>query len=90
MTYSVDFRRHVLKIKMEEGLTYEEASCRFKIGKASLSRWNKELEPKKHRNKPPCKIDMAQLKSDIAAYPDRYYYERARRLGVSKMVYIGQ
>ncbi len=84
MTYSLDFRRHVLKVKTEEELTYEEASSRFKIGKASLVRWNKELEPKLHRNKPATKLDMEQLKADVAAHPDSDYYERAKRLGVSK------
>ena len=47
MTYSIDFRRHILKIKAEEQLSYAETSFRFKISKASIVRWNKELEPKK-------------------------------------------
>lgn len=84
MTYSLDFRIHVLKIKTEEGLSYEETSRRFKVGKASLVRWNIEIQPKMSRNKPATKIDMDQLKKDIITYPDSYYYERATRLGVSK------
>lgn len=84
MTYSLDFRCHVLKVKEAEGLSYEETSTRFKIGKASLVRWNKVLEPKKNRNKPPTKIDMKALEADILNYPDGYQYERALRLGVSK------
>jgi len=84
MTYSIDFRRHVLKVKREEALSYEVTSIRFKISKSSLVRWNKELEPKKKRNKPATKIDMEKLKADVAFYPDSYYHERAKRLGVSK------
>ena len=84
MTYSVDFRRHVLKVQAEEHLTYEETAARFKIGKASLVRWHRTLEPRKTRNKPATKIDMEALKQDIKTYPDSYYYERAQRLGVSK------
>lgn len=66
MTYSLDFRRHILKIKAEEQLSYNEASLRFKISKSSLVRWNKELEPKKTRNKPATKINMEALKADVS------------------------
>lgn len=84
MTHSIDFRRHVFRVKQEEELTYEETAKRFKIGKASLVRWNRELEPKKNRNKPALKIDMAVLKADVINYPDSFQYERAARLGVSR------
>lgn len=84
MTYSLDFRRHILKIKAEEQLSYDETSLRFKISKSSLVRWNKGLEPKKTRNKPATKIDMDALKADVMIYPDSYYHERAKRLGASK------
>lgn len=84
MTHSIDFRRHVFRVKQDEQLTYEETAKRFKIGKASLVRWNRELEPKKNRNKPAIKIDMAVLKADVINYPDSFQYERAARLGVSR------
>ena len=84
MTYSIDFRRHILKIKTEEQLSYAETSFRFKISKASIVRWNKELEPKKKRNKPATKIYMDALTVDVLTYPDSYYHERAKRLGISK------
>lgn len=84
MTYSIDFRKKVLKIRAEEGLSIEAAAIRFGIGKASVMRWLLELEPKKKRNKPATKINMEHLKKDVEDYPDAYQYERARRLGVSK------
>jgi transposase len=84
MTYSIDFRRHVFKVKALEGLNYEETATRFKIGKASLVRWNNEIEPKKKRNKPAVRLDMDALQRDILDYPDAYQYERGQRLGVSR------
>ena len=84
MTHSLDFRKHIMALKTEEGLTYKETALRFKIGKASLVRWNKELIPKLKRNKPATKIDRELLKADILTYPDSYQHERAYRLGVSK------
>jgi transposase len=83
MTYSLDFRQKVLKIRCEEGLSIEQAALRFGVGKASVMRWLVELKPKKNRNKPATKINMALLQEDVANYPDSYQYERAQRLGVS-------
>jgi len=84
MTYSIDFRQHVLKVKAEEGLSFAETSLRFKIGKSSLVRWSLRLAPKMKRDKAPTKIDMEWLKKDIEMHPDSFYHERAERLGVSK------
>ena len=36
MTYSLDFRKKVLAIKEQEGLTGKEASVRFGIGEANI------------------------------------------------------
>lgn len=83
MTYSLDFRKKVLKIRQQEGLSIEAVAIRFGVGKASVMRWLIELEPKKNRNKSPTKIDMDALKKDIENYPDSYQYERAQRLGAS-------
>lgn len=84
MTYSLDFRQHVLTIKVAEGLSFVEASKRFKIGKNTLFLWSKNITPQLKRNKPATKIDMDALREDIVRYPDAYYYERASRLQVSK------
>lgn len=81
MTYSVDFRRHVLSIRKKEGLTLEQTSQRFGVGRASLCRWLRRLEPdqSKPRNR---KIDLATLAEDVRDYPDAYLHERAARFGV--------
>lgn len=83
MTYSLDFRQKVLKIRSEEGLSIEQVAIRFGVGKASVMRWLVSLEPKKNRNKPATKINMTLLQEDVANYPDSFQYERAKRLGVS-------
>lgn len=83
MTYSLDFRKKVLKLKAEENLSYEATAERFKIGKTTLVRWHTKLEPQLKRNKPATKINMEALKQDVEKYPDAYQYERAERLGVS-------
>jgi transposase len=84
MTYSVDFRKKVLEIKAEAGLSCEEVSKRFKIGIMRVVRWGKRIEPKRTRNKPAVKINMEALKEDVREYPDAYQYERAARFGVSQ------
>jgi transposase len=84
MTYSVDFRRRALEMKKKLNLTYGEAAHKLGIGIASLVRWNKELEPQKHRNKPATKINTTQLLKDVEMYPDAYLQERANRLQVSR------
>ena len=83
MTYSIDYRRKVLKVKEAEDLTFMEASTRFGVGINSIVRWSKKLEPQRTRDKPATKINMEALKQDVEAYPDAYQYERAQRLNVS-------
>jgi transposase len=43
MTYSLDFRQKVLKIRQEENLSIEAVAIRFGVGKASVMRWQVEL-----------------------------------------------
>lgn len=61
MTHSIDFRGQVLKVKEIEGLNFAAASERFKIGKNTLFVWSKKIEPKRNRNKPATKLDMAMV-----------------------------
>ena len=82
MTYSVQFRKKVLKLQ-SSGESFIKLSERFKISTTTISRWKKQLMPKQNRNKQPVKIDYEALKKDIQEYPDSYSYERAIRLGVS-------
>ena len=84
MTYSVHFRKKVLKIKEAEQLSFAEIADRFNLSKTTVFKWRKNLEPKKRRNKPATKIDMEALKKDIELFPDSYCYERAARLGASR------
>jgi len=83
MTYSLDFRRKVLSIRKQEGLTIAEAAKRFGVGQASVVRWLKQPEPQTTRHKPATKIDLEALARDVERYPEAYQYERAQRLGVS-------
>ena len=84
MTYSVDFRRKVLEVKKKEGLSFEETSKRFCVGKNTIFLWSKKIDPIQKRNSKARKIDMESLKKDIDQYPDAYHHERAQRLSVSK------
>jgi transposase len=83
MTYSLDFRKRVLKIKKEQGLSYAKASEFFGLSKTTLLNWRKKLMPAKVRKKPATKIDMDSLTLDVKNNPDKYQYERAKSLGVS-------
>jgi len=84
MSYSLDFRKQVFKLKAEEHLTYQEASDRFGIPMRTLFRWQKCIEPKTTRNKPSSKIDMEALRKDVEQNPDAYQYERAKKFGVAQ------
>ena len=84
MTYPISFRRKVLSVREQEGLTIAQTAARFCVGIASVTRWIKNPIPKETRNKPATKIDMAALARDVREYPDAYQAERARRLGVSE------
>ena len=83
MTYSLDMRQQVLKIRREEGLSMADAAKRFGVGIASVMRWSNNIEAIKKRKRS-TKIDMEALKSDVEQYPDAYQFERAARLGVGE------
>ena len=83
MTYSVDFRRKVLSVREQEGLTLAQVAKRFSVGVASVMRWACGAMPQKNRNKPATKIDMDALARDVASHPDSYHHERAERFSVS-------
>ena len=83
MTYSSYFRRKILLVREQDGLTISEVASHFGVGVASVVRWLKKPDPKLNRNKPATKIDMEALARDVRDNPDAYQYERARRFGVS-------
>lgn len=84
MTYSLDFRQKVLKMRAQENLSMAEASKRFGVGVTSIMRWSKKIEAKPVRERPALKVDMEGLKKDVEVYPDAYLIERAKRLNVSR------
>ena len=84
MSYSLDFRRQVFKLKQKEELTFQELSDRFDIPIRTLFRWQKRIEPKDKRNKPATKVDMEALAKEVKEHPDLYQYERAKKFGVSQ------
>ena len=69
MTYSLDFRRKVLKVKEEEKLTFVSTAERFGIGKNTVLLWSKNIEPKKNQDKPATKVDMEALKKRYRNLP---------------------
>lgn len=82
MSYSIDFRRQVFKIKEKEFLTFQEASDRFGVPIRTLFRWQNKIEPQTKRNKPSTKVDMEALRKDVEENPDLYQSERAKKFGV--------
>jgi len=84
MSYSISFRRHVLRVKDSEGLSFARTADRFSIGIASVKRWSKRLEPKPYARKKPRKLDPETLAQDVRDHPDAYQYERAARFGVTQ------
>ena len=84
MTYSIDFRQHVLGIKEKEALTFQQTSDRFCIPIRALFRWIKRIAPKRTHARLPRRIDMEALKRDVEQHPDAFSQERAARFGVSQ------
>jgi transposase len=83
VTYPIQFRRKVLKLK-SDGESYRKIYKRFGISPTTLRRWKKQLEPKKTKNTPWKKLSKESLINDVKQYPDSYHYERAARFGMSK------
>ena len=81
--HEIKFRIHVLSTRKKLSLTIKQTAERFNIGRATIDRWIKELEPKK-RNKIPVKISNEAILEDVMKYPEAYQKERAARLGVSR------
>ena len=84
MTYSLDFRTHILSVKADEQLTNKATKARFGVAVSTLQRWENGFEPKTSRCKKPTKIADEKLLQDVEDYPDAFQYERAERLGVSQ------
>ncbi len=81
MSYSIDFRRHVLAVRERKGLSFSATAER--VGVASIKRWAMRLEPLSYKRKSR-KIDLEKLAEDVRQFPDAYQYERAARFGVTQ------
>ena len=84
MAYTVEFRRHVLKVRAEEKLSDRETARRFCLALSSIKRWKTSIEsPGKNRRNRKTRIDMEALARDVELHPDDYQYERAQRFAIS-------
>ena len=83
MTYSIDFRKQVLR-SIKDGMTIREAAAFYELSTSSIHSWQQSLAPKTTSHKAPTKISNESLLKDVEQHPDDYMYERARRLGCSK------
>ena len=84
MTYSVDFRKKVLAIKAQESLSFVEVANRVGVGKNTVVRWSKRIEPRRTRFKRATKIDLVALAREIRKRPEAYQHELAEQFGVSQ------
>jgi transposase len=83
MTYSLDFRKKVFDVKTKKALTFEETSQHFDVPIRTLFRWQRQLEPQTHRNKPATKINSDELTAHVDKNPDAYLWERAKHFNVT-------
>ena len=88
MTYSLDYRKQVLK-SLDEGMTFVEAAVFYDISPTTIQKWKKRLHSKTTRDIKPYKIEDEALPQDVKDYPDDYHYERPQRFrcspaGISK------
>ena len=83
MTYSLDFRRQVLK-SIDDGMTYVQAAEFYSLSPTTIQNWKRRVHSKATRQTKPYKIPDDVLLNDLKEHPDDYQYERARRLNCSK------
>ena len=83
MTYSLDFRKQVLK-SIDDGMTFAEAAEFYNLSPTTIQNWKRRIQSKATRQTKPYKIPDDVLLNDVKEHPDDYQYERARRLNCSK------
>ena len=84
MTYSLELRQHIFKVKQKEGLTFEETAARFHVSARTLFRWEQRLEPQVTHKKHSRKIDLEALAKHVEQEPNGYQRARAAYFGVSQ------
>ncbi|MGP9750764.1 IS630 transposase-related protein [Psychrobacter sp. AOP22-C2-15] len=83
MTYSLDFRKQVLR-SIDDGMTFAQASKFYNLSPTTIQNWKRRVHSKTTRQTKPYKIPDDVLLNDVKKHPDDYQYERARRLNCSK------
>ena len=83
MTYSLDFRRQVLK-SIDDGMTFAQAAEFYSLSPTTIQNWKRRVHSKATRQTKPYKISDDVLLNDVKEHPDDYQYERACRLNCSK------
>ena len=74
MTYSIDFRKQVLR-SIKDVMTIREAAISYELSTSTIHSWQQDLVPKITRNKATTKIPNEALLKDVEQYPDDYMYE---------------
>ncbi|MED6317000.1 MAG: IS630 transposase-related protein [Pseudomonadota bacterium] len=82
MTYSLDYRKQVLK-SLNKGMSFAEAAVFYDISPTTIQKWKKRLHSKTTRDITPDKIEDEALAQDVKDHPDDYHYERAQRFNCS-------
>ena len=83
MTYSLDFRKQVLK-SLDNGMTFAQAAEFYNLSPTTIQNWKRRVHSKTTRQTKPYKIPNEELLNDVKEHPDDYQYERAQRLNCSK------
>lgn len=78
MSYSLDFRKQVFKIKKQEKLTNQAVCKRFGISTRTFSRWKQNLIPVGKRNKP---VKRAEFQNQL------FYYQQLEQRNI---IYIDE
>ena len=78
MTYSLDFRKQVLK-SINDGMSFAVAAEFYNLSPTTIQNWKRRIHSKTTRQTKPYKIPDEALRKDVERYPDDYHYERARR-----------
>lgn len=82
MTYSVHFRKKVLK-KLESGISIRDLADKYDLSPTTIQKWKKNIEPKPDCVRKPFKIADQALRDDVERYPNDYHTERAVRFNCS-------
>ena len=83
MTYSLDFRKQVLK-SLDEGMSFAQAADFYNLSPTTIQNWKRRLHSQTTRQTMPHKIMDDVLLNDVKEHPDDYQYERAARLNCSR------